>query len=256
MKSFQILSDSIQRVFNNLGAAIMISLVPYVIAIAIAAVLWLPIGLQVLTDQRAMQAMVQAGNFPWLQFVVTLLAFVIAGLWIAVAWHRFILLDERPGWIPQFKGDRIWAYFLRGLLIVIILIPVVIVASIVIGIVAGLIGQGNIVIAIIVSFLTFFVVWLIGLRLGTSLPGAAVKPGTSLGDGWRATSGQWGMFAVLAVMLAVLSFVIGWIGTLLVGVPILSLIWSIVTNWVSTMVGLSLLTTLWGHFVEGRSLSN
>jgi hypothetical protein len=255
MKSWQILSDSILRVFNNLGAAIMISLVPYIIAIVIAAALWLPIGFQVLTDQAAMQSMMQAGQFPWLQFLVTILAFAIAGLWIAVAWHRFVLLDERPGWIPPFRGDRMWAYFLRGLLIAIILIPVIIVASIILGIVIGGLAQGNAFFAVVLAVLIGFVLWLIGLRLGTALPGAAIKPGTTIGDAWRATAGQWGMFAALAIMLAVLSAVIGLVGSLLAGVPILSVIWSIVFNWISTMVGLSILTTLWGHYVEGRALS-
>lgn len=40
----------------------------------------------------------------------------IATLWIAVAWHRFVLLNEAPqGLLPAFKGDRVMAYLLRML---------------------------------------------------------------------------------------------------------------------------------------------
>jgi hypothetical protein len=35
----------------------------------------------------------------------------------------------------------------------------------------------------------------------------------------------------------------------------LSLIWQCVFGWISVMVGLSVLTTLYGHYIEKRALS-
>ena len=48
--------------------------------------------------------------------------------WVAVAWHRFILLEEPAGLLPGISGRPIWSYLRKsimlGLLIVLIAIPV------------------------------------------------------------------------------------------------------------------------------------
>jgi hypothetical protein len=53
------------------------------------------------------------------------------------------------------------------------------------------------------------------------------------------------------------------IGAMLLGLPnmflfapgsVPGLIWQVVTQWVTVMVGASILTTLYGHYVEGRPL--
>jgi hypothetical protein len=42
--------------------------------------------------------------------VVALLAMVIM-LWVAVAWHRFVLLAEAPnGWLPIWNGSAVASY--------------------------------------------------------------------------------------------------------------------------------------------------
>ena len=73
-------------------------------------------------------------------------------------------------------------------------------------------------------------------------------------DAWAATKGQWGTFIVLGIIVAVASFVSEQITSLLAGNDILVVIWSIVYGWVSGKVGISVLTTLYGHYIEGRSL--
>ena len=44
-----------------------------------------------------------------------MVAAIVTGLWIAVGWHRFVLLGERASLVPVFRGDRMWAYFLYSL---------------------------------------------------------------------------------------------------------------------------------------------
>ena len=84
---------------------------------------------------------------------------------------------------------------------------------------------------------------------------AALGDSLSLGDAWGATNGAMGDLLVLAI-LAVL-------GSVLIDLPVLSLMnimplamtWTFVTAWIKTMVGASILTTIYGHYVEGRPLA-
>lgn len=259
MKGWQIFAQSVLRVFNNLGAALRISAVPYIIIAVVFAVLLLPI-MGLIMNRAAMTAAVQSGSFPWINFIIAVLVALIGTLWIAVAWHRYILLDESPGMVPPFRADRIFSYFLRALLIVIILIPIAIVLSLVAGLIlAGFVrpGASSTVIllgSIIFGLLVYLPVFVIGMRLSAALPGAAIGAPKGIGDAWRATAGQLGALVVLAIILTVVSFVSDYISTLLAGTSVVLLIWSIVFGWISAMVGASILTTLYGHYVEKRAL--
>src|SRR5262245_56365155 len=110
MISWQIFSQSVLRVFNNLGAAVRVSLVPYLIVV-LASVLLVGSAfmslMQAGNDPAAMQAAF-SNNFPWLQFAICFVVVIVCFTWVAVAWHRYVLLDETPGWLPPFKGGRIW----------------------------------------------------------------------------------------------------------------------------------------------------
>jgi hypothetical protein len=243
-----------------LGAALRISVVPYIIIVAVSAVLLFPV-LGVIMDPDAMTAAVRSGTFPWISFMIVALVGVIGTLWIAVAWHRHILLDEVPTIIPAFRAGRIGAYFLRVLLIGLILMVI----GFALGFVASLIaspllrpGVSPVMILVsglILALIVFVPLFVIGTRLSTSLPAAALGAPKGIGDAWRSTAGQLGTFVVLAIILAVASFLSNYVSNLLVGNWVLLLGWSIVVGWISSMVGLSILTTLYGHYVEGRPLT-
>jgi hypothetical protein len=260
MKGWQIFWQSVLRVFNNLGVALRISVVPYIIIVAVSAVLLFPV-LGVIMDPEAMTATIRSGTFPWISFLIVALVGLIGTLWIAVAWHRYILLDEVPTIIPAFHAGRIGAYFLRGLLIGLILVVI----GFVLGLVASLIASplmhpGVSLVMILVGSLIFALIVfvplvIIGMRLSTSLPAAALGTPKGIGDAWRSTAGQLGPFVVLAIILAVASFLSNYVSNFLLGNSVLLLAWSIVVGWISSMVGVSILTTLYGHYVEGRPLT-
>lgn len=66
------------------------------------------------------------GGFGFGALVVLLVA-VVTGLWIAVGWHRYVLLNEKPELLPAFRQDRMIAYFIRSLILgLIILLPAII----------------------------------------------------------------------------------------------------------------------------------
>ena len=101
----------------------------------------------------------------------------------------------------------------------------------------------------VIRLLTLF------FRIGLILPAAALGERLTLRESWQA-SGQDDK-AILVLALIVMG------ARLLIELPamidgstgtVVSLIYGIVVNWFVTMIGISVLTTLYGHFVEGRSI--
>ena len=89
-----------------------------------------------------------------------------------------------------------------------------------------------------------------------SIPGLVVpRLPLSVREAWRATKRDDGAVITLAFL------VIG--GSLLIELPAMidggsattvSLIYGVVVNWFATMIGISILTSLYGHFIEGRPI--
>jgi hypothetical protein len=99
---------------------------------------------------------------------------------------------------------------------------------------------------------------IVGYRFAPLLPASAVGQPLTFGAAWEATKGATSAIVVLAIVSAVASFVID-LPALVLGLAgppghILGLIWMLGTGWVKMLVGVSILTTLYGHYVEGRAI--
>lgn len=245
---------SIRQVFGNFGAALRISALLYLIQVA--AVYFLGAGL--LANPQLLQMQAQRGDVPWGGLIVALLVLVVTGLWIAVAWHRYILRVEEPGSvIPAFKGDRMLSYFGYSILIVIILILMSLVLGLVVGlVVAPFLGGSPVIGMIIIGILVYVPLVIVGYRLSVVLPAAALGEELGIGGAWEKTQGAMGTLLLLAI--------VSLIGAVVIDLPaayvftpgsILSIIWSAVTQWIVLMVGISILTTLYGVYVEERKLN-
>ena len=254
MKGWQLFTHSARQVFGNLGAALRISAVLYLAQIAVAII----VGFNVFAGQAALQAQIDAGGFPWGGFAVTLLVSIISGLWIAVGWHRYVLLVEQPGAaLPEFHGDRMLAYFGRTLLIVLIVALVGFVIGVCVGLLSAIAGTRVAGLSGVLYVAAIFIPALvISFRLCGSLPSAALGAEAGIADAWRKTAGQTGAFLTLAVITTVLSFAID-SPALMIAAPasVASGVWLAITGWIKLMVGISILTTLYGHYIEGRELT-
>jgi hypothetical protein len=253
MKGLQIFTHSVRQVFGNLSAALRVSGLLYLVQVGVS----FAVGVSAFTDQAAMRGMMQRGEFPWGGFFLVLLVSVVTSLWIAVAWHRYVLKVEQSGILPPFKGDRILAYFLKGLLIFIILIPLLLILGFVAGIIVGaLMRSENLVAALVVGALVIYLpIGVVGFRLSSILPGVAIGEGYGIADGWAATDGQSGALAVVVLLSIALGLVLGLPNQFLLppnSVP--ALIWQLISGWIMLMVGISVLTTLYGHYIEKRPL--
>lgn len=250
MKGVQIFSHSLRQVTANLPAALRISGVLYVAQFVVA----LMFGDAMMS--RGMGGM-GGGGFGF-GVIVVLLAALITGVWIAVAWHRFVLLaEDSVAVVPPLMADRMTAYFLRSLLLGVLLIVAGAILGAVVGSVAMALAMsgvgllGFLLMALLVQLPLIFV----GLRIGLTLPGSALGTEHSFLAGWEATRSDWRTILELSLIMALALWVINLIGVYVFGgYGIGAQIWQFITGWPVMMVGLSILTTLYGHYIEGRPL--
>jgi hypothetical protein len=191
---------------------------------------------------------------------------IIAYSSIAVNWHRYILLDEvAEGWNRLRIDGLMWRYIGNALGIVVIMTLLGFAIGIPLGIVTyftkglgwlstliyGLGMLGILGVALVSSY-----------RLSVKLPSIALgRTDFRLRDAWDATAGNfWQIIGLtllfflclllVGLLMLGVSYVLGTSG----GIPALSISLAIqvAVNWVATILGVTLLTSLYGFFVEGR----
>jgi hypothetical protein len=253
MKAWQIFAHSVRQVFGNMEAALRVSGVFYLVSIALQLVL---IGTLFSKTEAEMQAMMANGSYPWGGVAVFVIVAMIGGLWTAVGWHRYVLTEEQPGIIPPLHADRMLGYFGKGILISLVMIIPILLVSMIVAMFAGpLMASGHMVISTVFMSVAMLPLIIFFLRMSSMLPGAALEANVPLFSGWEATKGETATFAILALISGAAQLVIGLIGSTVLGnLPILAFAWQALTGWVITMVGISVLTTLYGHYIEKRPL--
>jgi len=228
---------AIKLVLDNFSEALRVSLFLYFVPIVIA--LGVPGGPETVSPIT----------------IAALIASFIGGIWVAVAWHRFILLGEQTrGWIPDFSGRRMLSYFGKSILIGLIMVLVLMVPMMVLGLIGA---QGGAATLLLGGAVLSFVVLLVIYRLGAILPASSVDVRMRLRESWTATSGASGSILALAFLTSIAQLLLGLPSLLLAQIfgP-LAVVWDAISGWFILLVSISILTTLYGHFVEGRPLKD
>ncbi len=257
MNGLDIVKHGVDMLLRNLGPALRVSVGPFLIAVVVTAVLG-ALGLGAALGPGADFSDPGSVGAGWgLGLLVGALATAVLWLfvfsWVAVAWHRYILKEEAPGLLPPLRSDLVWPYLGRSVLIALILVVVAIPLSLVVGLVAG--GSQSLVLAGIMGLLMALALGWIGTRLSLVLPARAVESPMSFGESWAATAPASGAILLVVLTLALINVVLGGLFTLLLGDNVLSSLLSLVVQWFTTMLGLSVLTTLYGALVERRALA-
>lgn len=247
MKAWAIFVHSIRQVFGNLPEALQISALIYLAQMAIAIALGTSPNMAVAPEDTT------TGEA--FAMLLAVLALLIALFWIAVAWHRFVLLHERPaGFIPSFDAGRLLRYAGWSILIALLSLLIGAVLWLALGTlffsIFGLTPVASLltVISVLVPVFTFL------YRLSIILPGVAVDRKVGLTDGWVATTGETPTILILAFLSGATSIVLGSPLGMLPEGSIVALLWQVITGWVQMMVSASILTTLYGHYIEKRPL--
>lgn len=257
MSSWLIFRHALQLIGQNFRASVRIY-APLQVPLALLGFLLQSLSPDAGDGTLSAAEAIQAENYSNAIAILALLQGFFT-LWIAVAWHRFILRNEPIRRLPKFRGRRILFYFLWGATIgfFCLLVPglpmlvFLLVKSdwtgaapnvLMIGL--GLLGLPLLLVAAVLS-----------LRLSTILPGIALGTKISLKRVWDSTRGAnltcFGLIVLTTFTLsaaAVLTAIVSAIS------PVTDLIGSLIYDWFATMLSVSILTTLFGHYVQKRPL--
>lgn len=257
MQGWKIFIHSVRMVLENIGPALRISGLLY--AAYVAANLYFVLNysddLMVLQLALALDIIppeLPSGFLPavFLNFVVTL----FASLWIAVLWHRFVLLSQIPEtMIPPLYVDVTARYLGKTLQLALILVPVGLVLLMLLGLAFGpLLGEsaGGAMLITMLGVLLY-----LSYRFGLVFPAAALNVPMTFKTSWEKTQTAAGIIGQLAV-IAIVAVIVIQIPSSMNPNPasVINLIYSYAVGWFAMMVGVSILATLYGVYIEGREL--
>lgn len=244
MLGWQIFKHSFNMVTRNFGKALHIWAVPWVIAVVLIVILALALGVSF--DSPTFDS---AGE--GLFVILAVIVVIGAALWIAVAWHRYILLSETPsGILPPIHQDRMLAYLGRGFILFLVFL---LAGSVLFGLVAGLAAL-IMPLGIILGLIAGVALTVLFYRLSVTLPAAALGQPLTLKEALAATKGSTGVVIVIILCLFVLQLVIQGAVMILTFIPLLGALVSIAVSMFTAMLGISILTTLYGYYIEKREL--
>ncbi|WP_424941401.1 hypothetical protein [Aliiroseovarius sp. S253] len=260
MTGSELFKHAYDMVRRNMGTAFRLSLVLFLASLAFQMVF--SFGLMSYPN-----LMLSLGTIPFilLSYIPSIVSLVM-GAWVAVAWHRYVLLEESSGgWIPPFHGVEVFRYILWVIALFVIYLvlalPIILVGAFsVTGIESGQNPSAGMIALFVVGFLaTFLAVVIVLSRLSTSLVSRAVSQRLSLAGAWAATRGSsWPILMCALIMLAIM-FAYMIIAAILfavlgAGVMIIVLPFHLLFSWFVIFFQISFMTTLYGVYVEGRGL--
>ncbi|AHM03549.1 hypothetical protein roselon_01158 [Roseibacterium elongatum DSM 19469] len=249
---YQLLRHAVQQVFGNFAQAARLTLL-----LAMAPTLFLFLtNPDLLTgtglpDPSNPNAMPQIN---WLMALVGAVLSLVAWVWAAVAWHRFVLLEEYgDGILPQWHGGNNGRYLLRAIQVGLILLGAVILMTILIGMVIMILPVFGVAMLLGIG-LVVGVSWA-GTRVGLVLPAAAIGAPLTIGESWQVTKPVSGQILLPIIVIAVVSGLAGQALILVFGPTLVGVLASAVVSWLQLLVNLALMTTLYGNLIEGRQLN-
>jgi len=248
---WDIVRHSFAMLFRNLGNALRISVGPILIALVVGFLILGVFG----SNLDALPQDIEQGQLPpEIAFAVLLilLLFIFVSAWIAVAWHRFILLEDYPGLLPPLAGRPVWSYIGKTILLSLVLTLVMLPAGFVMGLIMAVLqdaGTGLLPTFILGLALYASYMW---LRFGIVLPATAVSRPMGFGEAWRATAPYATAILGTCVILILINTGVSLVSAILPQ-PLAGLL-SLATSWITIMLGISILTTLYGVIVERRTV--
>lgn len=266
MLGYRMFVHSLRQVFGNFNDALRISL-PFILLTTVQYVAWLHFGV-IQPDSQMADDDPRIVHLLLVNLALIVLSTVVWS-WTAVAWHRFVLRSEMPGVTGAFHGRLILRYFWTGLLISLLVTVWFVAAGVLIGSVGSAVLKGDqtslsfaekaaLVAAAIGACIALMP---LGLRYISILPAVALGNRVSINEGWQGTRGHYRSLLVLAVPTLVVSVGCSYLPAVFMYLPLPGiintinvLVVSVISSWLSFLLNLSVLTTMYGYFFERRPL--
>jgi hypothetical protein len=248
MQGWKLFIHAVRMIFGNWLEVLRIFLVPAVIGIALAIAL---VGLGA-SISAPLGMPYSAAPILLFVFLAAFLVYLTIATWCIVAWHRFVLLEELPtGWVPRFHKAQIMSYWGQILKLVLVFIIV----ALPVGFLVAGFFEASPIVGLLVAVPIYFTLMVFYIRLSPVLPAAAIGQRITFGDALQATRGHAGTFVVLLLSLVgfqlLLQLPIFLTATIL---PIISAVLSLCASVLASLLNISVLTTLHGHYIEGRPI--
>jgi len=177
--------------------------------------------------------------------------------WVAVAWHRYALRQEPPGRIlPRWNGAEAAKYAGASVRILLVTILAATLVAILASVVAAIAGSGSFDSNQPgpLSFLFQLLVGFVFMRFSLVLPEAALGGRMKLGESWSTTATFWKPILVAQLVSQLFFTIPFWIAQTPLGAPLNGFAYFTIASWLQIMVGISIVTTLYGFIVEKRDL--
>lgn len=248
--------SAIQSLTDNINMAIRASLIPTLIGFAIFAAFIMLIragGFGGVLDRGV------TGSDAVLVFVTVLVCLVtifVIFAWVAITWHKAVLENVTPGFLPQFRGISLGAYIGRsivlGLIMVAILIPLGIIFSLFVAsgfrvgaldVNGGFSLGGFSLLGTVMSVIAGTLFTFIWVRLASTLPAIAVGRRVPISEGWANTKEISQDILVGSFFLMLLNFALEVIQSLVAPLSSNGFIGlQVLFGWFTVMLGFSFLT--------------
>ncbi len=254
--SWLIVRHAFQMVFGNIADALRVSVGPVLILAAIFFGVIRIFGLQAdFFNEIQVNPDLAQRAFP--AALILIVAYLLVFAWVAVAWHRFVLLEEYPGYLPALNGRPIVPYLVKTILLALVLMAIMLPLLLLLGLALGPVLMaaplvGSILLGLFIGAV-FSYFW---LRFAICLPATAVGVPMKIGASWTASAPLSSTIFGVTLIITALNILATVIAEQLSGLSgALGTVANLAVTWVTMMVGVSILTTLYGHLVEGRELA-
>lgn len=263
LKVIATVNHILQSTINNIGFAFHVSW-PWMLAL-----LPFNVGINLYVANEVLLGAMEPDPATILLSLLLVVLSTVAFASIAVSWHRYILLDEIPqGWARLRLDGIVFRYIGISLLITLMFVVGGGLIGGVLGFVIALVAQsfGNSAMYVLLAIGLFVLfVWALptAFRLMITLPATAVgRRDYSFSNAWKDSRGNFwqllGVILLIVICFALVGLVAGLAGYFLnklgfAGISV-SLAVQLAINWVSTIAGITMLTSLYGIFHEGRAV--
>ena len=247
----EIIKLAFATLFSNFQSALKASFLPF----GAVAVLFFVVAI-------LLQRSGVGGATIFFVVILGLALFLFVFSWVAVTWHRFFLNGEEPTFIPQLQDRPIKAYMGKSVILffamLLALIPMLIVMF-VLGSVFGIstfeanvasFSAAQTVLNLIFGTI-FGYVW---FRVALGLPAIAVGDNMKVSESWAASAKFSSTILGVAFGMALINTAASFLS-----IPIASLgrsqstFFDILINWITIMVGVSVLSILYDKLHPSRS---
>ncbi|MEB8388923.1 hypothetical protein OO012_16975 [Rhodobacteraceae bacterium KMM 6894] len=248
MFGIKIVTHAVRIVVNNWQDALRIGLMPMAICAATVGLMLNAMNVPLTIGLVGPKANMQPSMSEASGIFATSSIWAFCTLWIFVNWHRYVLLSEYPRrWMPPLHWRCIGAYLWKSVQIGLIAVTILAIAVL---ITMGLpmVGAAPFMVWAGLAVYGFF-------RVSPVLPSAAIGEKLGLSDAWEATRPGSGAIALVIVLLIVLDQIASLVGgavlsiNLALGLTVTAVLWA-----VTSLISVSVLTTIYGYYVQNRSL--